>query len=114
MPPMSAGLTFAFFRTALVAAQVACHQSSGFCSDQPGLGEEIGCSAIGGGQDVAVFVADQGLGAAGADVDAEQVGDGEAWVGFLFPLLGPAGRGFEKPRGAAARAEIILRGAGRK
>ena len=46
MPEMSAGLTLAFFSTALVAVHVAFHQSSGFCSDQPGLGEAIGCSAI--------------------------------------------------------------------
>ena len=46
MPPMSAGRSLAFFSTALVAFPAAAHQSSGFCSDQPGLGEEIGCSAI--------------------------------------------------------------------
>src|SRR5262245_42440335 len=43
---MSVGLTFDFLSTALVAAQVAFHQSSGFCSLQPGLGVEIGCSAV--------------------------------------------------------------------
>ena len=31
---------------ALVARQAAVHQSWGFCSDHPGLGELIGCSAI--------------------------------------------------------------------
>src|SRR6185436_4770954 len=46
MPPMSAGFTFAFFSTALVALHVASHQSSGSCSLQPGLGEAIGCSAV--------------------------------------------------------------------
>src|SRR5438128_1096272 len=46
MPPTSAGFTFAFFNTALVALHVAAHQSSGFCSLQPGLGDEIGCSAV--------------------------------------------------------------------
>ena len=44
--PMSAALRPDFFRTARVALMVACHQSSGFCSDHPGFGEEIGCSAI--------------------------------------------------------------------
>src|SRR5690242_7438219 len=46
MPLMSGGLTFAFFKTAFVALHVADHQSSGFCSDQPGLGELIACSAM--------------------------------------------------------------------
>src|SRR3954447_22571410 len=46
MPETSAGLTRAFFSTALVARHVACHQSSGFCSDHPGFGDAIGCSAI--------------------------------------------------------------------
>src|SRR5271170_4828728 len=43
---MSAGLSLDFFSTALVAVRVADHQSRGFCSDQPGLGEEIACSAM--------------------------------------------------------------------
>jgi hypothetical protein len=43
---MSPAFSFDFFKTALVALHAADHQSTGFCSDQPGLGEEIGCSAI--------------------------------------------------------------------
>ena len=46
MAAMSAGLMPARLRTAFVAAIVAFHQSSGFCSDHPGLGEEMGCSAM--------------------------------------------------------------------
>src|SRR3954466_13480245 len=46
MALMSVGLSLAFLRTDLVAAQVAVHQSCGFCSDQPGLGDEMGCSAM--------------------------------------------------------------------
>ena len=46
MPPMSAPFSLAFFSTARVAATVAAHQSSGSCSDQPGLGDEIGCGDV--------------------------------------------------------------------
>ena len=46
MAVMSELLSPAFLMTALVALMVAFHQSSGFCSDQPGLGEEIACSAV--------------------------------------------------------------------
>ena len=46
MAETSAGLSLAFFMTALVAATVASHHSSGSCSLQPGLGQEMECSAM--------------------------------------------------------------------
>src|SRR5512141_375464 len=46
MPEMSLPLALAFLRPAFVAAQTAFHQSAGSCSDHPGFGDEMGCSAI--------------------------------------------------------------------
>jgi hypothetical protein len=52
----------------LVAIHVAFHQSIGFCSDHPGLGEHL-----------AGLVADECLGSAGSNVDAEEMGHGEKY-----------------------------------